>query len=488
MIGATRRIGNSAPPRSLDRRTGWLLFTGLSLITLALIPPAIYSIDGNSMYATTFSLVRGEGFKVPCSLTLAGGRGLCFSDWYPLQSVLAVPFVALGNTVARVGDLPEFSTSKVFALVVPALAAAGAAVVSGMLAAAYGATRRRVVFVAFAALFATELLVYARTFFAEALAAFLVGAAVLMATRSRTERRAGIACAVLVGLSVLAKPQLVVVGPALSVALWLAWRQIRPSVLPLVGAIAGGIVYCAFNLYRFGSPLDFGIEREISVARVPERAAVLLLSPGRGLLWFSPIVAVGIFLLWRRRSTDLGRASVLTGLAVLLVYALHVQYGWDWGDRFLTAIIPLLVAPVAMATTRLFRVAVALALVGMLVQLPTIPAFYERYFAERVADGDAPSELVWTIEGSPLVGVWGSSTRQLREAARVDPRSLLIGAGDPASSIDQAQSLKVVALWWWLLPAADVPAGVGAAASIVAVLVGVTLVGSSARGPRTPER
>src|SRR6516162_1907498 len=66
---------------------------GFALFFLAFLPPGIYSIDGNSMLAVAESLVLNHDVSVPNGLGSVGSDGRVYSNWYPLLSLLSLPFV-----------------------------------------------------------------------------------------------------------------------------------------------------------------------------------------------------------------------------------------------------------------------------------------------------------------------------------------------------------------------------------------------------------
>lgn len=152
-----------------------------------------------------------------------------------------------------------------------------------------GASRRGAVGAAVAFGFGTEALTYSRTFFAEPLSAFLVALAVWGLVGDGSRRRLALGA---LALAVLAKPQLVVVGPLLGATLALQRRSVRPLLGPSAASAAGVVAYLGFNRIRFGELLNFGGNTEsVDAGRyfdpgaVVETLGVLFVSPGKGLLW-----------------------------------------------------------------------------------------------------------------------------------------------------------------------------------------------------------
>jgi hypothetical protein len=80
------------------------------------------------------------------------------------------------------------------------------------------------------------------------------------------------------------------------------------------------------------------------------------------------------------------------------------------------------------------------------------------------------------------VGVWGTAVDTVRLAGRVDQRSLVAYASGHSRQGHQLYALTI-AQWWWLLPAAGVPAWVGAALAAVMALAGGASLVRAARGP-----
>lgn len=182
------------------------VYAGFALGLLALMPPGNVSLDGDSMLAVATSLATNVSFSVPCDVGIDGQGGQCFSSFYPLQSILAAPLVAGGRALASIiGTSPEY-VGEFAALAIPTLAAAGVATFTAIFARELGASRNRALGAGLTVAFASEVAVYYRSFFADALAALLVCVVVWGFMRDSGWAVAGIV------LLILTKPQLVPVG------------------------------------------------------------------------------------------------------------------------------------------------------------------------------------------------------------------------------------------------------------------------------------
>jgi hypothetical protein len=482
------------------------LFIGFALIYLMLIPPGIIVIDPLSMFAMSHSVATHLSLAVPCDVSgfnaLAGvsadkaevlGRGgHCYSIWYPLLSVLAAPFAWLGDSLGDLTGQRGENVAQVMALIVPALATAGAATFTAALALKLGASRRGALGAAVAFGFGTEALTYSRTFFTEPLGAFLVALTVWGLTE--TGRRRYLAL-VAIALGVVTKPQLIVVGPALGAVLALRSRNVRELGPPLAATAAGLALYLLYNWLRFADPLDFGLVSKgaeplnyLRPDAIAEVVGLHLISPGRGLLWYSPVAALGAVLLWRHRRNPVAVLCGVGSAAVLFAYLGHYAPagGEDWGDRYLVPALPLLCAAVGTARLRTARLAAALVVIGLVSQVPTTLGFYDRTYVEHSEQGINLVHHRWSFQDSPLVTSWPVLVHQLQDAADADVNQVAQSAG-PAQprSVEDTQLLQVVALWWWLLPVLGVPWWIGALFSLAVIAAGAAVASRAARpGPR----
>ena len=463
------------------------LASGLVLLLLALLPPGIYAIDGNSMFAVSWSLAAHGSVSVPCGVDQAAAHGsACYSIWYPLLSFVAVPFTLAGRGLGGLFGLSQYDVAKETALVVPALAAAFAGVVAGALARRLGASSRGAAAVAVITVFGTEILTYARSFFAETLAALLVVLAVWGA--GEAGRRGWVVFGVAASLVVLAKPPLLVVGVAIGLAEAVSSRRLAPLLRRSAASGAGAALYLLYNALRFGDPFQFGGADRFSLRNyVPpklfEIVGMLVVSPGKGVLWYSPVVAVGVVLLWRRRREPAAASALAVSVSVLLVYVGHPYGGWDWGDRFLAPVVPLLCTPLGTTKGRTRLAVAALAVCGLVSQVPTTVGFYERAYADHTLRGDLTMLTDrWSLRASPLVTSWSAMVAEVRDARHTDVSSLAADARAHPRRTGH-RLLSTVALWWWMAPVVGVPRAAGFAVWLLVLGAGALLVARRLRAP-----
>lgn len=167
----------------------------------------------------------------------------------------------------------------------------------------------------------------------------------------------------------------------------------------------------AYNVWRFGGPLDTGYAPEERFSTpLWQGVAGMLVSPGRSLFVYSPLLLLALYgqrWLWRRRPAE---AALGVGLlaAHLALYGAWYQWwgGLTWGPRFLLPALPIVslgFAPVAERLgkgRRLAAAAVALAALGLMVNLLGVATS----FTEAPSPDDSLSPVVWNAARSPLLG------------------------------------------------------------------------------------
>ena len=480
-------------PRTRLRAPAWLgLAIGVALIYLAFLPPGIYSIDGNAMLAVSESLVTHHSFAVPPDLGMPGRDGHFFSQWYPLLSILAVPFVAAATQAAHVLRLPAHYVAAICALVLPALFTGVTSALVALISQQLGSSRRGAFLAALTYAFGTIALVYARTFYAEPLLALLTAASLYLVLAGSPSRIAW--AGALAALAVLAKPTGIVVGAVLTAYLLLS-KKSRPglSLVPAVGSLLGLLLYFGYNELRFGHALMFGQPWAFHLGGIAEGVAGLLLSPGRGLLWYSPAIALAVPAFQKARKSN-GAGALLVALMFGAFLAIHSLWsfwhgGWSWGPRFLLPALPGVAALLGNLQGNGRRALVLLTIAGFLINAPTLFTFYERYYAEANERGVSERDALWSFSQAPFLHAWPAAVRQVQDARSVDVRELLSQRGSaPATTVASSRALRIVAIWWWVLPIAHIPRIAGVCVSLVLLALACGAVMWQARILRAAER
>ena len=154
----------------------------------------------------------------------------------------------------------------------------------------------------------------------------------------------------LLGLATLCRPTIGIM--VIVVGVWYLLRSRRDVIAYILGGLPIAILLGAYNAYHLGSPLSFGetlvadhaIEKTGAAVMFPTPiwygAAVALISPSRGLLFFSPFLAFSLWggiSLWRQDKFSTMRPLTIGVLGIWLCHFAYFDYwgGWTYGNRVL---------------------------------------------------------------------------------------------------------------------------------------------------------
>ncbi len=205
----------------------------------------------------------------------------------------------------------------------------------------------------------------------------------------------------LMGMAVLVRVDSVLLLPVL-------WRGWRPALRTLAGMLPFLLLLGAANAWRFGSPFADGHGQDPAAALRPLRGGVagLLLSPGKGLLWYAPLCLLAAL----RHRAGTWRLWMPFLLSLLLHGSMHDWTGGTgWGPRFLFTALPFLLLPLARrgAGGRAFWALAGLTLVTSLAASWTDVCALERSLGPDLFGEPGRQAVVWTFSRSPLTAALG---------------------------------------------------------------------------------
>jgi hypothetical protein len=369
-------------PRETDRTIAVALFSLLFSVYLLTFSGALHSSDGQAMFSVAESLVRRGDYDINQIRWMGLQQGTFGPDGELYcrkgvgTSLLAVPLAWLGLVVPFWGVV---QTAMLLNVLVTALT--GTLLFFYVRRLGYGQNTAVTTALVFG--LGTMAWPYAKYFFSEPLSGLclLAAAYFLLPTGSGPTTSMSLwRCALsgfFVGLAVATRFANAVLVPVYLLLLlayllreqgisrWsaafagpLAARVLKPVVafgLPLVGWAA---ILCGYNYVRFGNPLTTGYLPEESFS-APWLTGILglLISPGRGLLFFCPVLVACIPALpsFLRRHRLQALFVFLVSVCYVLLYGKWFMWhgGFAWGPRFLVPIIPLLCITLAPLLDRL---------------------------------------------------------------------------------------------------------------------------------------
>ncbi|HEX6509047.1 MAG TPA: glycosyltransferase family 39 protein, partial [Chloroflexota bacterium] len=125
--------------------------------------------------------------------------------------------------------------------------------------------------------------------------------------------------------------------------------RIRDLVLVCVGVVPFAILDAWYSWYRFGSPLASGHHETVFGYAIWKGVAGLLISPGKGLLWYCPPIALLVFVAPRfyRRYSALAISFTLLVVTFFLLYGYVTYWHGDpaWGPRYVYSTVPFMILP-----------------------------------------------------------------------------------------------------------------------------------------------
>src|SRR5262245_21982784 len=356
--------------------------------------------DEYSTYYQVEHLVDAGDLSVPQTIARnqffgkVGVDGKPYAPYGPLTAFLALPHHLAGRALARVAGIPR-SNEDVWIFVVSGItmlttSTAAALAVVGFYRAALllGAPAANAWLLSLMLGGASVLWTYGTNLYSEAwqAAAFIWAAVFLL------RRQVGIA-AVLIAVAGPTKFTRIVFTPAFVLAVLVDRStplnaRFRAAIVLCASVAFALAVHAGWNAYRFGSPFDFGYNWNETVPQLPPRMllpsdlprglAVLLLSPGKSLLLWAPVLWLAIV---RFSKSPLPiRVGTLVALACGLMFFgtyIYPEGGYSFGPRQLVPIVPLLLLPAATPDEPLGRATVvACAAIGAFMALLSVSISY----------------------------------------------------------------------------------------------------------------
>ncbi|MGQ9458346.1 MAG: hypothetical protein ACUVS5_08690 [Anaerolineae bacterium] len=345
---------------------------GLAWLFLFLFPlyllgynPLFHSSDGLAMFSVAENLVRRGHWDISQLEWMGlqqgtyGPDGLLYCRKGPGTTLAALPLVWLGRVVPGLG----MATT---ALLLNMLVTAGtAALLAAWWKRAKYGTR---VALGAATLFGAATLAwpYSKTFFSEPLTGLGLGMAAYftLVYRQAGRPREAFLAGVGLGVAVCARMVNALCFPLVVLSLWWpmsraarrqglrhalgeamqkGWRGMLALAVPVAAAVG---LLLAYNAARFGSPWASGyLPEERFSGDWAQGILGLLVSPGRGLLLYVPILwfaLLGWPRLFREHPRDAALWAGVVGVYLLLYGKWFMWHGgYAWGPRFLVPVVPL---------------------------------------------------------------------------------------------------------------------------------------------------
>ena len=188
----------------------------------------------------------------------------------------------------------------------------------------------------------------------------------MVAYRRTPHWRGLLLAALAAGFLTVVKPYAVILSGPLMVAALLIWWQRRDPFLwlaALLPSLLGVGLALFYNYWRYQGWFAFGYaetEHAGGAFSTPllTGLAGLMLSAGKGFFWYNPMMLLslpGMWLLWRRDRRICAATGVMVAVLVLFFSCWEQWHGdWAWGPRYMLALLPLLLLPLAATLKAIF--------------------------------------------------------------------------------------------------------------------------------------
>jgi len=427
----------------------WLLIFLLALLLL-LSGGRIAPLDEETVYLMTANLVeRGQVTLTRQTLDVEPQAYPAFlpqttprsqpTTWigtgpdgqsYPLythaQPILQIPLYLIGRLIA---GAPDTRQSVALSRFVVSLFNSIVIALTGWLIAVFGSrwgfSARLSIGLGLTYSLGTMAVAYTHTNFSDPLLVLLFTLAAYSAYQADGDRRGRwlILTGVALGLALYLRERALIWLPFYGGYLLLTRRArtVRDWLAILIPVGCGVLALALWNNLRFGSPIvvsyaswvgDTGFEAPIVFGLFG-----LLLSPGKGVLLYNPIVwlgLAGLVTMLRQRRAEAVFFMALCA-ASLFFYARYNFWtgGWNWGPRYLLPLLPFLLLAagewVHVNPTRLRKsTLIAVCIIGFVLNIPAVLVDHSRYligFSERDPQHYLDRSIL-NLPDSPLVQQW----------------------------------------------------------------------------------
>ncbi|MBU1869141.1 MAG: hypothetical protein KJ818_01605, partial [Candidatus Omnitrophica bacterium] len=375
----------------------------LSLYTLTM-SGYIGNVDGEAMYNLTKNMLIKHDFSIEPGfirevLGKVGIDGKFYAFYGVAQSLLAIPFYITGKFIS---EFFPFSTrefvTRLSVVYLNVIITALWVMLIFKFSLLLKFTKKVSLGLCFIFGLATMAWPYTKVFFSESSIGLFLTLALYYLIKYRSSRKKSdlFLSGAALGFTLMFKLVIVLVLPLCLVYLKLNSKNegIKKLLIPFL--IISFPVFCGlifvgwYNFCRFGNPFETGYPNLFEPRVFFSGIYGFLLSPGKSIFIFSPILISSLFVLKDFYNRYKLEALLFAGIFLIFLFVFSFWSGWDggvcWGPRYMVPSIPLFVFPLGMffikrsLSTKASKVVfTAFLIISVVVQLLPILVRYDIY-------------------------------------------------------------------------------------------------------------
>jgi hypothetical protein len=418
----------------LDREKKIIRFTCVNLFILffsvyLLTAPGMnfFDIDASQMrIQVAKSIVERADISVAEGVGIIGDDGRKYS-WLGIgTTIIAIPFYIIGKSIG----IPEFAI-----LIMNLLFGAAAPIIIFLFCISLGYSRRTSFLVSIFYGFGTMAWPLAKQPFDHTIETFLILLSVYFMYSYVIHRKISrlLFSSIALGFAFITRATSVLVMPPLFILMIISLSKqsdfkatlklmTKNIVLLSLTLLPFLCLFFWYNYYRFGSVLETGYQLMSTSTGIDyfSKTSIftglngLLISPGKGIFYYSPIAILFFISIksFMKKHLWLSVSFILIMLSYVLFYSKYIYWHGDfaWGPRYLLVITPFLIIPIAellesriWSKKKLLRVAICLIFIlALIIQIAAVSVDFQKYFINLIID-----QKITVIQGRgvPLIFV-----------------------------------------------------------------------------------
>jgi len=365
----------------------------------------------------------GEDWHGNISINQSGNR---FMVYNPGQTILFIPIYYIAEFISD-SDYGCYYTAAFIVSFINLIVHSLCSYLLFMIALSIGASIYKSYFIAFVFCFTSYSFAFAQSTYEHhfEMLFILLGYYFIL---SKNISHNGILAGIAIALGLIFRSTTILALPGL-----LLLANNKQRLYLIIGVIPGLLIVLFYNYYRFNNPLESGYNLAWhlahgnsivfwSINRIPQSLFGFLLSPAKGLLFFSPTLILcffGMKKFWYKFNKLTLSIFVLCGLYLILFSMNFAWHGsiWSFGPRYILPILPLLYLPLIELNIK--RWVYPILIIAGMSQILLMSVNYKRELLEQYIqfNGIDENQFIYSLGNIPYL-------IQTKQLIKIIPRNI----------------------------------------------------------------